>query len=74
MTSSSQSTPYYDKMDNRMDCNSVFGDKSPELFYETEQEKTFYFSKVNETTGNTRPQDRSNKATYHNPEHVFNEN
>ena len=74
MASSGQSTPYHDKMDNRMDCNSVFGDKSPKLFYETEQEKTFHFSKVNETTGNTRPQDRSNEVTHHNPEHVFNEN
>jgi len=42
-------------MDDRMDCDSVLGDKSPELSYETEQEKAFCFSKAFETTGNTRP-------------------
>jgi len=43
MVSSGQATLYHDRMDNRMDCDSVFGDKSPELFYKTEQEKTFCF-------------------------------
>ena len=47
---------------------------SPALFYETEQEKALYFSKTTEILGNMRPQDGNNKATYSNPEHVFNVN
>jgi len=74
MVFSSWATPYYNKMDDRMDCNSVLRDKSPELSYKTEQEKAFCFSKVFETTSNTKPQDRSNEASYHNSEHVLNEN
>ena len=74
IASSSQLTPYHDRMDDRMDCEPVLGDNSPELSYETEQEKAFCFSKVNETIDNTRPQDRSNKATYHTLECVFDEN
>ena len=61
-------------MDDRMDCDSVLRDKSPKLFYKIEQEKAFCFSKAFETTGNIRPQDRSNEASHHNPEHVLNEN
>ena len=74
MVSSSQSTPYHDRRDDKMDCNSILGDETPELSYETKQEKASYFSKANETTGNTRPQDESNKATHSNPECVFNMN
>jgi len=74
MVSSGQVTPYHDRMDDRMDCKSVLGDNSPELSYETEQEKVFHFSKANETTDNMRPQDGSNKATHHNPKYVCNEN
>ena len=39
MASSSWSTLYHDRMNDRIDCNSVLGDKSPGLSYETEQEK-----------------------------------
>ena len=74
MVSSGRSTSYYDKMDDRMDCDSILGDKTPELSYETEQEKVSHFSKMNETTGNTRLQNKSNEATYFNPKHVFNVN
>ena len=74
MASSSWVTLYHDKMDDRIDCDSVLRDKSPKLFYKIEQEKAFCFSKAFETTGNTRPQDRSNEASHHNPEHVLNEN
>ena len=38
--SSGRATPYYDRMDN-MDVDSELGDNSPELFYETEQEKCY---------------------------------
>jgi len=41
MASSGQATPYHNRMDDRMDCDSVLGDKSPELSYEIEQEKVF---------------------------------
>ena len=74
MTSSGWSTPYYDRMDNQMDCNSEPGDKTPGLSYETEQEKTFYFNKVLETTGNTRPQEGSDEATHLNPQRILNKN
>ena len=74
MASSNQMTPYHDRMDNRIDCDSTLGDKTSELSYETEQEKTSCFSKANETTGNTRPQDESNETSLSNPKHVFNMN
>jgi len=50
------------------------GDNSFELSYEMEQEKANCVSKVNETTDNIRLQAGNNKATYSNPEHVFNVN
>jgi len=39
MASSGRLTPYHDRMDINMDCNSTTGEPTPELFYETEQEK-----------------------------------
>ena len=74
MASPGQVTSYHDRMNNRIDCDSVLRDKSSELFYKTEQEKAFCFSKAFKTIGNTRPQDGSNKASHHNPEHILNEN
>jgi len=46
MASSGRATPYYDRMDDKMDCKSTSGDMTPELFYETEQEKTLCTSKA----------------------------
>ena len=36
MASSGQATLYHDRMDDRMDCDSVLRDKFPELSYKTE--------------------------------------
>jgi len=36
MASSGQSTPYHDRMDINMDCNSTMGEPTPELSYKTE--------------------------------------
>jgi len=44
MASSGQSTPYHDRMDINMDCNSTMGEPTPELSYKTEQEKALQIS------------------------------
>ena len=74
MASSGWSTSYHDRMNDQMDCDLEFGDKFPELSYETKQEKAFHFNRALETTGNMRPQDGSNEATHLNPERVLNMN
>ena len=43
---SGRSTPYHDRMDDRMDCDSTSGDMAPELSYETEQELALRTSKA----------------------------
>ena len=57
-----------------MDCDSEPENKTPGLFYKTEQEKTFHFNRALETTGNMRPQGESNEVTHFIPQHVLNEN
>jgi len=61
-------------MDNQIDCDLEPEDKTPCLSYKIEQEKAFRFNRALETTGNTRPQGGSNKATYLIPQHVLNKN
>ena len=39
-------TLYCDKIDDRMDCKSTSRDMSPELSYETKQEKALHTSKI----------------------------
>jgi len=39
MVSSGWSTPYCNRMNNRMDCDFISGDMAPELSYENEQDK-----------------------------------
>jgi len=46
MASSGWKTPYHSRMDDNMDCDSMIGDSTPELSYETEQEKVLYVSKA----------------------------
>ena len=74
MVSSERATPYHDRMDDQMNCNSEPEDKTLGLSYETEQEKAFHFNRVLETTGNMRSQGGSNKATHLILQHVLNEN
>jgi len=46
IVSSGHATPYYDRMDDRMDCKFTSGDITPELSYKTEQEKVLRTSKA----------------------------
>ena len=62
MASSSQETPYHDKMDNNMDCDSTIGDLTPELSYETEQEKILCVSKAADQQKPIRPMGSNNEA------------
>jgi len=62
MASSGQSTPYYDRMDINMDCNSTMGEPTPELFYEIEQEKTLQVSMAADQQETTRPMGGYNEA------------
>ena len=55
MASSGWSTPYHDRMDINMDCNSTVGKLTPELSYETEQEKALRVSMVADHQETTRP-------------------
>ena len=55
MASSGRSTPYHDRMDINMDCNSTVGKLTPELSYETEQEKALRVSMVADHQETTRP-------------------
>ena len=44
MTSSDRSTPYHDRMDINMDCNSTMEEPTPKLSYKIEQEKALQVS------------------------------
>jgi len=62
MASSSRATPYYNRMDDKMDCESTSGNMTPELFYETEQEKTLCTSKIADQQDPMRPMSSNNEA------------
>jgi len=59
--SSGRATPYHDRMDVNIDCDSMVGDSS-ELLYEIEQEKAFYVSKVADQQEPMRLMGRNNEA------------
>ena len=44
--SSGWATPYHNRMDVNMDCDSMVEDYTPELLYKTKQEKVLCVSKV----------------------------
>ena len=46
LASFGQVTPYYNRMDINIDCNSAMGELTPELSYKTEQEKALRVSRV----------------------------
>ena len=60
MASSGRSTSYHDRMD--MNCNSTMGEPTPELSYETEQEKALWVSMVANQQETTRPIGGYNEA------------
>ena len=63
MASSSQATPYYDRMDDKMDCKSTSGDMTPKLSYKTEQEKTLCTSKMADQQDPMRSMSGNNEAS-----------
>ena len=63
MASSSWATPYCDRMDNKMDCESTSKNMTPELSYETEQEKTLCTSKAADQQDPMRPMSGNNEAS-----------
>ena len=63
MMSSGQAMPYHNRMGDDMDCESMVGDLTPELLYETVQEKVFCVSKVADQQEPTRPIGGNSKAT-----------
>ena len=66
MVSSGRSTPYCDRMDMDLDEVPVVGAVnigSPELSYETEQDKAFRLGKATDLEINTRPTGGNNEAT-----------
>ena len=63
MASSGQTTPYCDRMDDKMDCQSTSRDVTPELSYETEQEKTLCTSKAADQQDPMRPMSGNNEAS-----------
>ena len=63
MASSGWATPYYDRMDDKMDCESTSRDMTPELSYETEQEKTLHTSKAADQQDPMRPMSGNNEAS-----------
>ena len=70
MASSRRATPYHDKMDVNMDCNSTIEELTPELSYETEQEKALWVDMAANHQDTTRPSDGVNKAS---PTHALHE-
>ena len=70
MMSSGRAMPYHNRMGDNMDCNSPVGDLSPDLSYETEQEKAFCVSEATDQQVPTRPMGGNNEAT---PTHASNE-
>ena len=72
MISSRRSTPYCDRMDMDLDEAPVTGDSnngSPELSYETEQDKVLRLGKTADSENNTRPTGVNNEATPTNGNH-----
>jgi len=70
IASSGQSTPYHDRMDIDMDCNSTMGELTPELSYEIEQEKVLRVSMAADQQKTTRPMSGYNEAP---PTHTLHE-
>ena len=62
MASSDRSTPYHNRIDINMDCNSTMGEPTPELSYEIEQEKALQISMAVDQQETTRPMGGYNKA------------
>jgi len=67
MASSGRSTPYHDRMDVNIDCNSTIEEPTPELSYETEQEKALRVGMAANYQETMRPSGGYNKAS---PTHV----
>ena len=61
--------PYHDKMGDDMDCNFTVGDSTPELSYETVQEKVLHVSKMADQQEPMRLIGGNSKAT---PTHASN--
>jgi len=62
LASSGRSTPYYDRMNDRMDCDSISGDMAPKLSYENEQDKALRTSKAADPQDTTRTSTGNNEA------------
>ena len=72
MVSSGRFTPYCDHMDMDLDETPVAGAvniRSPELSYETEQDKALRLGKATDLEINTRPTGGNNEATPRNGIH-----
>jgi len=65
VASSGRKTPYHGRMDDNMDCDSTIGDSTPELSYETEQEKVLYVSKAADQQEPMRSMGGNNEAPRH---------
>ena len=59
---SSRSTPYHKRIDLNIDSNATMGELTPELSYETEQEKALHVSMAADQQETMRPRDGYNKA------------
>jgi len=70
MASSGRATPYHDRMDINMDCNSTIEEPTPELLYETEQEKALWVGMAANHQDTMRPSDGFNEAS---PTHTLHE-
>ena len=70
MASFGWATPYYDRMYDRIDCDSISGDMAPELSYKTEQEKVLWTSKAADLQYPMRTMNGNNEAF---PTHVYHE-
>ena len=62
MAFSGQETSYHGRIDDNIDCDSMIGDSTPELSYETEQEKVLHVSKVADQQEPMRPMSGNNEA------------
>ena len=63
IASSGRSTPYHDRMDNNMDCNSTIEELTPDLSYETEQEKALQVGMAANHQETIRPSGGYNEAS-----------
>ena len=63
LASSGRATSYHDRMDTSMDCNSTMGKPTPELSYETEQEKALWVSRAADQQKTMRPMGGYNEAS-----------